>query len=365
MVRQWVAKVLASLAYSPWTRRAEDVRPRCTNPDVLSATVWANAVDFLRDICSKCRDCDSVSRATSAIAFETAPLERQLISPSQFADLFPASRIESAASKCFSGHVVHATTREASGTFKETVLGLYTAGRHRVRRRQGSRLVEGWSDPGTVNLSPANFYASWESDGSSQAIAVFLHEALLARVILENWGADPRSVEIVPQFLIRDPVIQAIVTQLAVEAGNDSPSGLLYAESACEFLAHHLIQRYSTLSKTPVRPLGGLPAHRLRVVKNYIEENLGNSIALHELAGLACVSVRHFERAFRQSVGVPPHSYVLERRVSAARDLLLSHPKLNIEEIARKLGFSSPSHLSSAFVRRMGCSPGTFRRMHI
>ena len=179
--------------------------------------------------------------------------------------------------------------------------------------------MRGWSDPGTVNLSPANFYARWEADGSSQSIVVFVQDALLSRVILENWGADPRSVEIVPQFLVRDPLIEVVVTQLAVEAGNGSPSGLLYAESACEFLAHHLIQRYSTLSKTPARPLGGLPAHRLKVVKNYIEENLGNPIALHELAGLACVSVRHFERAFRQSLGVPPHRYVLERRVCLQR----------------------------------------------
>ena len=292
-------------------------------------------------------------------------MERQSISPSRFGDLLPNARIKSAASKCFSTHVVDATPLEASAAFTETALGLYTAGRHRVRRKQGGRLVEGWSDPGTVNLSPANFCARWEADGSSHAIVVFIRDALLSRVILENWGADPRSVEIVPQFLVRDPVIEAVVTQLAIEAGNDSPSGLPYAESACEFLAHHLIQRYSTLSKTPARPLGGLPAHRLKVVKNYIEENLGNPIALHELAGLARVSVRHFERAFRQSLGVPPHRYVLERRMSAARDLLLSHPKLNIEEIARQLGFSSSSHLSSAFVRRMGCSPATFRRMHV
>ena len=290
-------------------------------------------------------------------------MKRQSISPSQFADLLPTARIKSAASKYFSTHVVDATPLEASGSFSEMALGLYTAARHRVRRKQGGRLVEGWSDPGTVNLSPANFCARWEADGSSHSIVVFVRDALLSRVILENWGADPRSVEIVPQFLVRDPVIEAVVTQLAIEAGNDSPSGLLYAESACEFLTHHLIQRYSTLSKTPARPFGGVPAHRLKVVKDYIEENLGNPIALHELAGLACVSVRHFERAFRQSLGVPPHRYVLERRVSAARDLLLSHPKLNIEEIARQLGFSSSSHLSSAFVRRMGCSPARFRRM--
>jgi AraC family transcriptional regulator len=216
-----------------------------------------------------------------------------------------------------------------------------------------------------VNLTPANFYAKWEADGSSHAIVVCVQDALLSRVILENWGADPRNVEIVPQFLVRDSVIEAVVTQLAVEVGNDSPSGLLYAQSACEFLAHHLIQRYSTLSKTPERPLGGLPAQRLKVVKNYIEENLGNPISLHDLAGLACVSVRHFKRAFRQSLGMPPHRYVLERRVSAARDMLLSHPKLNIEEISGRLGFSSSSHLSSAFVRRMGCSPAAFRRMHV
>jgi AraC family transcriptional regulator len=193
---------------------------------------------------------------------------------------------------------------------------------------------------------------------------VFIQDALLSRVILENWGADPGTIEIVPEFLVRDPVIESIVTQLAVEARNGSPSGLLYAESACEFLAYHLIQRHSTLSKAPRQSHGGLPGHRLRVVKNYIEENLGNPLTLHKLASLACVSVRHFERAFRQSQGVPPHRYVLERRVSAARDLLLTHPNLPIKGIARKLGFSSPSHLSAAFSRRMGCSPATFRRLH-
>jgi len=296
--------------------------------------------------------------------FEIAPLQRPFISPSQFSDLFPSARIDSATSKYFSGHVVNGTPREASGTFTETALGLYTAGRHRVRRRQGRRLVEGWSDPGTINLSPANFHASWEADGSSQAIVVFVQESLLSRVILENWGVDPRNIEVVPQFVVRDPVIESIVTQLAVEARNGSPSGLLYAESACEFLAFHLIQRHSTLSKAPAQCLGGLPGHRLRVVKSYIEENLGNAITLHKLASLACVSVRHFERAFRQSLGVPPHRYVLERRVSAARDLLLSHRNLPIEGIARKLGFSSSSHLSAAFSRRMGCSPARFRRQH-
>lgn len=234
-----------------------------------------------------------------------------------------------------------------------------------MRRRQSGRLLEGWSDPGTVNLSPANAYARWEADGPFRAIVVFLQDAFLSRVVLENWEVDPRGVEIVPQFLVRDPVIEAVVTQLATEVHSDLSSGLLYADSACEFLAHHLLQRYSTLSKAPARSLGGLPAHRLKAVKDYIEENLGSAISLHQLADLARVGVRHFERAFRQSLGLPPHRYVLERRVSVARDLLLSWPMLSIEEIARRVGFSSSSHLSSAFTRRLGCSPAAFRRMQV
>jgi AraC family transcriptional regulator len=291
-------------------------------------------------------------------------LQQQLISPSQFADLFPAGHIYSANSKSFSGHVVDGTPREATGTFTETVLGLYTAGRHRVRRRQGRRLVEGWSDPGMINISPANFCASWEADGSSRAIVIFLQSSLMSRVILENWGVDPRRIEIVPRFLVRDPVIESVVSQLAIEASSGSPSGLLYAESACEFLAYHVIERHSTLSMGSGGNLGGLPVHRLRAVKNYIEENLGNRITLYELARLACVSVRHFERGFRQSTGVPPHRYLLERRLCAARDLLVGRPELSIEMIARQLGFSSSSHFCSTFARRVGCSPKTFRRMH-
>jgi AraC family transcriptional regulator len=291
------------------------------------------------------------------------PMDQRLISPSRFADLLPAPP-KTLAQTPFPLHVVDTTPLQASAAFSDPVLGLYKSGRHRIRRRAYGRLVEGWTDPGAVNISPANAYGTWEASGPSRAVVLFVPDALLSRVIAEHWEADPRRVEIIPQFLVRDPVIEAVVTRLAVEAQEGSPSGDLYADSACDFLAHHLIQAYSSLSRPPPRPSGGLPANRMKVVLDYIEENLGKPIALHELALLARVSVRHFERAFRQSLGGPPHAYVLGRRLSAARDLLLGHPTLTIERIAQQVGFSSPSHLASAFRRHTGYSPATFRRMH-
>ena len=98
--------------------------------------------------------------------------------------------------------------------------------------------------------------------------------------------------------------------------------GSLYAESACEFLAHHIIHAHSTVAAPPSLASGGLAARRLKIVLDYIEENLAEPISLHRLAELAGVSARHFERAFRQALGVPPHAYVLGKRVEAAQRLL-------------------------------------------
>jgi AraC family transcriptional regulator len=193
---------------------------------------------------------------------------------------------------------------------------------------------------------------------------LFVPQAFLARVISEHWEADPRNVEIIPQFLVRDALIEALVRQLMVEGRNGSPSGRLYAESACEFLAHHLIHSYSSLSVHPPQHSGGLSGRRRRAVLDYIEDSLEQPIALRQLAQLAGVSARHLERAFRQSVGVPVHAYVLRRRISLAQELLLKQPALSIDEISTKTGFSSSTHLATVFKRQVGCSPTAFRRLH-
>ena len=282
---------------------------------------------------------------------------------SRFGDLLPGSPKPSAAWNPFTLYVVDETPLHTTTAFADLAIGLFTSGRHRIRRRIGSRLVEGWSDPGTINLTPSNIDVTWEADAASRAVVLLIPDAFLARVIEEDCEATPRGVEILPHFLARDPLMEALANRLAFEAQHGSPAGSLYAESACEFLAQHIIHAYSSLSKPAPRQAGGL-GHRLKVVVDYIEANLAKKIILQELVVLAGVSARHFERAFRQSMGLPAHAYVLRRRVFAARDLLVSRPTLTIEQIAAQVGFSSASHLASAFRRHTGYPPVVFRRMH-
>ena len=291
-------------------------------------------------------------------------MDKPAVTPSGFADLLSALPNTSAAWDAFSLFVIRATPAQATGAFADHALGLYLSGRHRIRREMAGRPVEGWSDPGTVNLTPANVEAAWQASGPSRAIVLLIPNAFLTRVISEHWDADPRNVEIIPRFLSHDPVIQGVVTRLALKAQGGTQPERLYAESACEFLAHHMIHSHSTLSAPPPRVSGGLPARRLKLILDYIEENLAQPIALRQLGELAGMSTRHFERAFRQAIGAPPHVYVLRKRVARAQNLLLSEHGLTIDDIALRAGFSSSSHLASMFRRQTGYTPTAFRRLH-
>jgi AraC family transcriptional regulator len=264
----------------------------------------------------------------------------------------------------FSVYLVERTPLYARAAFHDYTLGAYTAGHHFLRRVIGGSVAEGWIDRGAINLTPPGIDAAWESSGSSRGAVIVMRPEFLSRAVEEHWDVDSKNVRIIMQFLIRDPVISALALNLAGEVANPSPAGSLYAESACEFLAHHLIHHYSTLSAIPPRPIGGLPSRRLKLVLEYIEDTLGQPIELRRLAELAGVSARHFERAFRQSVGMPPYAYVLKRRLDTALDILTTQPELPIEHIALRLGFSSRSHFSTAVRQRIGCSPTEFRRKH-
>jgi AraC family transcriptional regulator len=280
----------------------------------------------------------------------------------EFTELLGVSPTESASWDPFFLRIVDDTPLQARVYFRDLALGVYLSGRHMIRRQIGNSVVEGWSDPGTINLTPPGVEGIWEASASSRAAVVVIRPEFLSRAIEEHWGADSRKVEIKKQFLIRVPVIEAITLNLAREAAGGSPAGRLYAESCCEFLAHHLIYRYSSLSPSPPRSMGGLSSRRVRLVLEFIEDTLGQPIKLRELAALAGISARHFERAFRQSTGSSPHAYVMDRRLHRARDLLINRPELPIEQIALRLGFSSSSHFSSAFRRQAGLTPTDFRK---
>jgi AraC-like DNA-binding protein len=105
---------------------------------------------------------------------------------------------------------------------------------------------------------------------------------------------------------------------------------------------------------------GGLPPGAIRRVNDYVETHLSESVDLVELAGVAGLSVFHFARQFKQSAGVTPHHYLVQKRVERAREMLAS-TNLSLSEIALATGFADQSHFARHFRQMLGITPGQFR----
>lgn len=114
---------------------------------------------------------------------------------------------------------------------------------------------------------------------------------------------------------------------------------------------------------TPQLRQGGLPPRALRRVCEYIESHLGEKITLERLSAEARLSVYHFARSFKASLGISPHQYVLQQRIKKAQDLLIQSD-LPISSMAAAVGFADQSHFARHFNRLIGIAPSAFRKAH-
>ena len=105
---------------------------------------------------------------------------------------------------------------------------------------------------------------------------------------------------------------------------------------------------------------GGLPPRVVRRLREHIDSNIDQRISVEALAKLANLSVCYFVRAFKLSVGVTPHDYLIRRRVKRTMELL-SGTDMSLSEIALAAGFADQSHCARRFRQHVGMSPRDYR----
>jgi AraC-like DNA-binding protein len=109
-------------------------------------------------------------------------------------------------------------------------------------------------------------------------------------------------------------------------------------------------------------PSQALLAWQMRLVERYIEEHLDEQILVANLSELIHLSEAHFSRAFRLAYGVPPHAYIVRRRLELAAQLMLAGRE-PLSEIALRCGFHDQAHLSKQFRQLTGETPAAWRRL--
>lgn len=116
-----------------------------------------------------------------------------------------------------------------------------------------------------------------------------------------------------------------------------------------------------TMDRRPLTPIhGGLPRWQVRRVTEYIDANLGATLRTASLAATLGLSVSHFTRAFKHSVGVPPRVYVIRRRLAAACEAMITS-STPLTTIAHAHGFCDQSHFTRTFHEVIGLSPHVWR----
>ena len=215
--------------------------------------------------------------------------------------------------------------------------------------------------PGSVAIIPAGSSARGFWRGSSDATHVQLDRQLIARVALEAFDLDPDHVELPTVYDLSHPQLQSAILAIDAELTSGGAGGRLLAESLGHVLAVHLIRHATGNQQAAGQPRGGLPRRRLRAALDYIEAHLDAELALDDLAAVSHLSPYHFARLFKISTGLPPHQYVIARRIERAKQLLRDGNDLSLAQIAARAGFWDQGHFTRHFKRLVGVTPKHFR----
>lgn len=225
-------------------------------------------------------------------------------------------------------------------------------------RRDGER-HSGTTVHGDLEIIPPNVAGVWDLKGRDTAMVIGIKTSLL-RSIVEDAGEDPAKLRVRNRFQVRDSQIEHIGWALKAEMENGYPCGRLYRDSLATALAARIVQSHSSLARPARFAKAALPPQKLRLILAFIEDHLSRDISLSEIAQAAGLSVSHFKSLFRTAVGVPPHQYLIRRRVERAA-YQLRRERTPIGQIALENGFCHQSHLAMHTRRVLGVTPQELR----
>jgi AraC family transcriptional regulator len=194
-------------------------------------------------------------------------------------------------------------------------------------------------------------------EGDAEVVQIFIAPESLGRVA----NSTTMGTLVAPP----SGALERAAIQLFVAARHDDGRSRRLAAGRLRQLLRDLLAASVDDGMEREHACGGLPpvviGRAERLIAAALDSPTPASPTLGELAATARLSTNHFIRSFRQMRGTTPHQLVMTRRCQRAIDLL-RRPDLTVADVSDAAGYSSPAYFVASFRRRLGVTPGAYRR---
>jgi AraC family transcriptional regulator len=246
---------------------------------------------------------------------------------------------------------------------KDQLIVLHLDGPVPIDRLHGPNSARCLMPAGGIHLVPGGLDFGVRLMGALSTLHVYVRREIIEEVAADLFEGDPAHVEIPPQFLEPDAALHALLSAIRVALEEDDYGTSLYVDYLSRAIASQLIRQHSghRVRQMPgLGPIGHIGPVVAEAIE-YMRAHLASTISLEDIAAAVNRSPSHVARQFRNSLGIPPHKYLLVLRIKEAQHMLV---KTNdpIAQIAFACGFSHQEHLTRMFRRWCSTTPGTFRK---
>jgi len=245
------------------------------------------------------------------------------------------------------------------GITNHHTLSLYVEHGDQISKQVG----QGWqasAGAGDLCLMPLGSESTWSVQGQVRLFHLYIMPDAFDRAALEMLDRDPARLSLREDAFFRNPLLESLIRSVILGLSWHDMADRMAISHAAQSALAWLLGHMTDMSRTPqpLRHEGGLAPAQLRRVCDFMDAHLSEPLEITDIAALTGLSTWHFARAFRQSTGVPPHAWLIGRRIDHARTLLRSGHAPSA--VAHECGFSSHSHFAARFRSETGLSPSRF-----
>ena len=235
----------------------------------------------------------------------------------------------------------------------EFAIGIIDGGCQAFAYDRGRRLD---MPAGTVALiAPGTVHSGWPGrEGGWRYRMLYPAADLVAAAVADVFGTATPATFACPA--VEDERLYRLLARFHA-VSEDPSTDALEVESYGLAVIRDAFARHAG-HRTPAAAPPHQPA--LRRIRDLIETRWDGTVTLDELSDLAGLGKFQLLRQFKAVYGLPPHAYRLQLRVQRARDLILAGNPL--ADTAAAAGFADQAHMTRAFRRTLGVTPGVLAR---